>query len=151
MLVFFGFVRLCSTFYVMSHYVAGSSIIAAIACGLAVDTLLMVNNYRDRVEDRANGKRTIVVRFGENIGAKLYLWLGILAVGFSILLFAYGYVFGALLPICYLPFHIIVWRNMVKINQGKELNSILGLTSRNIIIFSLLLIAGILLDSLFLK
>ena len=125
-LVFFGLVPVCGTFYVMGHYVSGSSIIAAIACGLVVDTLLMVNNYRDRVEDAANGKKTIVVRLGEKAGSTLYLWLGIFAALSCLFLLFFGFIFGAILPVLYLPLHIKAWQKMIKINQGKELNSILG-------------------------
>ncbi len=146
--VFFGLVPVCGTYYVMSHNVSAASLIAAFACGLVVDTLLMVNNYRDRVEDAANGKRTIVVRLGEKVGALLYLLLGIAAVVCCFLLVIYGFVFAAVLPLLYLPLHYITWKKMVRINHGKELNSILGSTSRNIIIFSLLLILGIFLDTL---
>ena len=146
--VFFGLVPVCGTYYVMSHNVSAASMIAAFACGLVVDTLLMVNNFRDRVEDAANGKRTIVVRLGEKVGAALYLWLGIAAVVCCLFLMVYGFIYAAVLPMLYIPLHYATWKKMVRINHGKELNSILGSTSRNIIIFSLLLIIGILIDTL---
>ena len=51
--------------------------IASIICGLLIDTLLVVNNYRDREADARSGKRTVIVRFGEKFGRYFYLLLGI--------------------------------------------------------------------------
>ena len=48
-------------------------------CGLLIDTLLVVNNYRDREADARSGKRTVIVRFGEKFGRYLYLMLGVTA------------------------------------------------------------------------
>ena len=39
----------------------------------------------------------------------------------------------------YLLLHLHTWRQMVRIRQGRELNHILGLTSRNMLIFGILL------------
>lgn len=39
--------------------------VASLICGLVIDTLLVVNNYRDREQDALSGKRTLIVRFGE--------------------------------------------------------------------------------------
>ncbi|MDO4950516.1 MAG: hypothetical protein Q4E49_00455, partial [Bacteroidales bacterium] len=43
----------------------------------------------------------------------------------------------------YLILHIRTWRQMVRIRQGRALNHILGLTSRNMLIFGLLLSAAL--------
>ena len=37
------------------------------------------------------------------------------------------------------------WRRMIRIGRGRELNAILGATSRNILLFGLLLTLGLLL------
>ncbi len=50
--------------------------VVSLACGLVIDTLLMVNNYRDREQDAQSGKRTLVVRFGPKAGSLAYLTLG---------------------------------------------------------------------------
>ena len=46
---------------------------------------------------------------------------------------------------CYLLPHFMAWQRMVKINRGKELNSILGETSRNMLLFGVLLAFGLIL------
>ena len=50
-LVFFGIVPVCCTYYLVMPVgmqgVSGEAILTSIACGLVVDTLLILNNYRD--------------------------------------------------------------------------------------------------------
>ena len=45
----------------------------------------------------------------------------------------------------YLAPHTATWRRMVRIGRGRELNAILGATSRNILLFGILLSIGLLL------
>ena len=47
-LLFFGIVPVCITYYVQLHTVTWQVFLASIACGLVVDGLLVINNYRDR-------------------------------------------------------------------------------------------------------
>lgn len=143
--VFFGFVPVGFTYYVQAHGWTAGVTIASLACGLAVDTLLVVNNYRDRDADRKSGKRTLVVRFGEKSGSRLYLLLG-LAAALLCLCFAFeGRYWAALLPQLYLIPHVRTWKKMVRIHHGRPLNAILGETSRNMLWLGILLSAGLLL------
>ena len=50
-LIFFGFVPVGCTYYVMAHDWNMSVTMASLACGLIIDTLLMINNFRDREQD----------------------------------------------------------------------------------------------------
>ncbi len=164
-LVFFGFVPVGGTYYVQAgHLLLGTSLPLAqqaptawggspyhvllnvlflsLACGLVIDTLLMVNNYRDREQDALSGKQTLVVRFGEPFGRYFYLALGILAW----LCCAWFLVDGKLTPLeflyapsAYLYLHFVTWRKLVQIRSGKALNRILGETSRNMLFFGLLM------------
>lgn len=144
-IVFFGFVPVGVTYYILCHGWTAEVTVVSLACGLVIDTLLMVNNYRDREQDALSDKRTLVVRFGPKAGSLAYLTLGIAAAGLCLTLLADGYCAAALLPLAYLPFHLTAWRQMVRIGQGRELNLILGKTSRNILIFGALLTTGLLL------
>mgnify|MGYP002551952916 CR=1 FL=1 len=63
-LVFFGFVPVGCTSYVLSGGWTWQTGVVSAACGLAIDTLLTVNNYRDREQDARSGKRTLVVQLG---------------------------------------------------------------------------------------
>ncbi len=141
-LVFFGFVPVCGTYYVQAFTLNADVLILSLVSGLAIDTLLMVNNYRDREQDAVSGKRTLVVRYGRRFGENVYLGLGIAAA-----LLCLGLVHSGRLtppefiwaPCAYLYLHALTWRRMVRIGSGKELNSILGETSRNMLLLGLLL------------
>lgn len=144
-IIFFGFIPVGCTYYVMCHDWTWSVTIASLACGLIIDTLLMVNNYRDREQDAKSGKRTIVVRLGARAGQRLYLFLGLAAAWLCLLFIASGSIWAALLPQIYILPHFMTWQKMVKINRGKELNRILGETSRNMLLFGVLLALGLML------
>ena len=144
-IVFFGFVPVGCTYYTMAHDWTWNVTIACAACGLVSDLLLMLNNYRDREQDKISGKRTLVVRFGEPAGRWAYLILGILAVGLCSFYAFNGYLLASLLPLVFLIPHFTTWREMVRIFQGKALNCVLGKTARNIVWFGLLLSLGLIL------
>lgn len=136
--LFFGFVPVSCTYYVMCHTGTWEVAAVAAACGLVIDTLLMINNYRDREQDARSGKRTLIVRLGAVAGERLYLLLGIAAVSLCLLFLLPDRTEAALLPLAYLPFHIMTWRRMMHIGHGRALNDILGATSRNILLFGIL-------------
>lgn len=142
-IVFFGFVPVGGTYYVQTLDLTADTIIASLICGLLIDTLLVVNNYRDREADAKSGKQTLVVRFGEKFGAYLYLFMGLIATLLCFWFLFEGHIFATVLPIFYLIPHYITWRKMVQINNGKKLNSILGETSLNMLLMGILLSIGL--------
>ena len=143
-IVFFGFVPVGGTYYVQALTWTSDTTVASLICGLLIDTLLVVNNYRDREADARSGKRTVIVRFGEKFGRYLYLMLGVAASLLCFWFFFEGHLFAALLPLLYLIPHVLTWRRMVQIHIGKKLNSILGETSRNMLLMGILLSIGFL-------
>ena len=90
-------------------------------------------------------KQAVVVRLGERAGQRLYLLSGFAAAALCLGLWGDGRTWAALLPLLYLPPHVAAWRRMVRIGRGRELNTVLGATSRNILLFGLLLTLGLLL------
>ena len=141
--VFFGLVPVCATYYIMAGALPAEVVLCSLASGIVTDTLLTLNNYRDRDADRRSGKRTLIVTFGERFGQVFYLLLGVVSCLLALSLLFFGMKAAALLPLLYLLPHIRTWLRMKAIRSGRALNRILGLTSRNILIFSLLLSAGI--------
>lgn len=141
-LVFFGFVPVCGTYYVQVHTLNTDVVILAIVSGLAVDTLLMVNNYRDREQDALSGKRTLVVRLGHKFGKYMYFGLGVAAAALCLWFVASDRLTPeefVCAPCVYLYLHTLTSRKMARIRGGKELNRILGETSRNLLLLGLLL------------
>lgn len=149
-LVFFGIVPVGFTFYTMTNGEWTAPLtFAGIAMGLATDNLLIVNNYRDRNEDKKSGKRTIIVRLisllghekGERFSQKLYLWIGITSTLLAIA--AIGLKPSLSLMLIYLCLHFKAYKHMLKLD-GRDLNKLLGETARNIFLFGALLAASVL-------
>ena len=144
-LLFFGVVPVCTTYYIQLHTITSQVFIASIACGLVIDTLLIVNNYRDRDNDRRDGKMTLVVHIGEKATEWLYLGIGIAACMMGGIFWANSHVLAFILPLIYLLLHIFTWLKMRRIHHGKQLNECLGETARNMLIYGLTVSAGLLL------
>lgn len=144
-IVFFGIVPVCVSYYIQLHTCTFETFTASVACGLVIDTLLIVNNYRDRDNDLEARKKTIVVRFGERTGRLAYLYCGISACLLGLVFWSCGHILAFILPLAYLVLHIFTYLKMVRINRGKALNICLGDTARNILIYGVCVAAGILL------
>lgn len=153
-LLFFGIIPVCCTYYVCmplhQQIPTGEVIASSIACGLAIDALLIVNNYRDIDNDRSNGKITLAVRLGESKTRRLYESIGYIAAGIMIILVFFDlYQTDKFIPtyaiyLIYIILHRQSYQEMKKINKGAKLNQVLGLTARNILVFGILSVAAIL-------
>ncbi len=153
-LLFFGIIPVCCTYYVCmplhQQIPTGEVIASSIACGLAIDALLIVNNYRDIDNDRSNGKITLAVRLGESKTRRLYESIGYIAAGIMIILVFFDlYQIDKLIPtyalyLIYIILHRQSYKEMKRINKGAKLNQVLGLTARNILVFGFLSVAAIL-------
>lgn len=153
-LLFFGIIPVCCTYYVCmplhQQIPTGEVIASSIACGLAIDALLIVNNYRDIGNDRSNGKITLAVRLGESKTRRLYESIGYIAAGIMIILVFFDlYLTDKFIPtyaiyLIYIILHRQSYQEMKRINKGAKLNQVLGLTARNILVFGILSVAAIL-------
>lgn len=153
-LLFFGIIPVCCTYYVCmplhQQIPTGEVIASSIACGLAIDALLIVNNYRDIDNDRSNGKITLAVRLGESKTRRLYESIGYIAAGIMIILVFFDlYQTDKFIPtyaiyLLYIILHRQSYQEMKRINKGAKLNQVLGLTARNILVFGILSVAAIL-------
>lgn len=160
-LVFFGLVPVCVTYFIQTGEVTLPVLLLSIGMGLATDCLLVVNNYRDREQDRASGKRTIVVLFGGRFAEWLYLLLGIAAVALPLLPalysscegnsyfspFTFHFLLFTLLPLLYLIPHTRAWLRMKRLHSGRPLNAVLGQTAANIFLYAVLQSLTLLLHS----
>lgn len=144
-LVFFGIVPVCCTYYIQLHTLTWQVFVASIACGLVIDGLLIVNNYRDRYNDERDGKMTLVVRIGSEAAEWLYLILGMVACLLGVVFWLNGHVLAFVLPLIYLVMHIYTWLKLKRINFGRQLNECLGETARNMFVYGLTVALGLLL------
>jgi len=102
--LFFGFIAVGCTYYVQADAVSGEVLWLGFACGMLINNLLVVNNYRDMEEDALARKRTLIVFFGRSFGLALYV-AATAQAGLVLLWLTYrGYsplVLLGLLPVCY--------------------------------------------------
>lgn len=145
-LVFFGLVPVCITYYIQLHMFTVELVVASLACGLVIDTLLLINNFRDRDTDKVAGKNTLAVRLGAKATHQLYLGVGIAANLLGAIFWVEGHILAFVLPFFYLALHYFTWLHIKSIWEGRELNKCLGETARNMFVYGLLVTVGILLS-----
>lgn len=74
-ILFFGFVAVCTTHYVMvvsAQQAWSPNWIVPLGIGFLINNLLVVNNYRDWKTDKDVGKKTLVVLLGRKFGLLLF-------------------------------------------------------------------------------
>lgn len=144
-LVFFGIIPVCITYYLQFHTCSWTVFLSSVACGLVIDGLLIVNNFRDRETDQQVGKNTLVVRIGAENSLYAYMALGIIAYILDLTIFIGNHPLAVLLPTVYLILHCSTYAKMKKIGSGKALNMCLGETARNMFIYGLTVALGLIL------
>lgn len=87
--LFFGVIAVGCTYYVQVGALLNAGLVLGVACGLVVNNILVVNNYRDMEEDRQAGKKTLVVLLGRT-WALLQYGLSILFAASVLGWFAWG-------------------------------------------------------------
>lgn len=142
-ILFFGLVPVTLTYYLQTGTITFPVLLLSLGMGLATDVLLVVNNYRDIHEDRANGKRTLCVLLGERGSLRLYLFLGIAAsllAGYALYLM---HVFPWIVAV-YLWCHGVYFILLQRMPHTPAMNEALGNASRNIFLYALLITAVLL-------
>ena len=148
--IFFGLVAVVGTAELQSGRFELLYVLAAIPVGTLTTAILVVNNLRDTATDRAAGKRTLAVTFGEDFARAEYLacligawfvpvglvvarWLGAaIPIGSA-----------ALLPLLALPVAVPLVRTVRANGDPRHLNQVLGGTARLTLVFALLFAAGL--------
>ena len=145
-LIFFGFVPVAGTYYVMALKINSQVLIAGLAPGLLSIAILAVNNLRDLNTDRASGKRTLAVRFGKRFAqieyivvvaaATLYPLLHYLIFREHPLIMMASATLLLAIPLC---------KTVLTVDDGKVLNKALAGTGQLLLLFGLCFSAGLLL------
>jgi len=143
--LFFGFAGTIGTYYVQAKEITPLIFWASVPVGALITNILVVNNYRDREEDKLSGKNTLAVILGEKFSRLQYVFFMMLSY---LILFVVYFTFKksvfVFLPVLSLPIAIKLIK-MIYTLKGKELNKTLELTAKLSAIYGLLFAAGILL------
>jgi 1,4-dihydroxy-2-naphthoate octaprenyltransferase len=144
--LFFGGVGVLGTVYLQLDELPKASYVAAIAVAALASAILVVNNLRDLNTDRAAGKHTLAVRFGEAGTLLEYRLLLIAPFVIPVVMTAIDwkhvgwFVTWLLIPKAYSV------AQKVAVTRGPGLNPLLGATAQLGLRYSLLLAGGIVLE-----
>jgi 1,4-dihydroxy-2-naphthoate octaprenyltransferase len=142
-MIFFGFVAVCGTHYVNLGTVSALALACSIPVGALASAILVVNNVRDESTDRQSGKRTLVVRFGRRVGIGEYAVLLSLAYAIPMVLVIAQWTSPVvLLPWLSAPLALALARR-VATQTGPVLNASLARTAQLLLVFGVLLSAGL--------
>jgi 1,4-dihydroxy-2-naphthoate octaprenyltransferase len=142
--LFFGLAAVGGTYEVQARAVDVVAWWAAVPIGLLAVAIIVVNNLRDIVTDRAAGKRTLAVRFGERATQWEYLTLIAIAYAVPPVIWITGVAVSAwvLLPLLSLPLVPSLVRR-VRRERGRALNGVLAGTARLELVYGLLFALGL--------
>ena len=147
-LLFFGIVGVCGSYYLMAHQFHYSVLLPAFTIGAFASGVLNMNNLRDRESDAKAGKNSLVVKIGA-LNAKRY-HTGLIVLGFVAALVYVVVNFTSsmqLLFIITIPLfrkHLsAIWR----IEDPKEFDPLLKQLAIGTFIFSILFAMGIIVGS----
>lgn len=157
-LVFFGIVPVCFTYYVIMpkdlQAIPWYVLAASVGCGFVIDTLLCINNFRDRHNDEKDGKKTLIVRLGEKNGARLYNTVGYAGALITVITIMQICKHPQIACACIFPFlyyvykHLQSYDKLKEIWNGKGLNKVLGMTARDMFIYGLMTVVAVIISTL---
>lgn len=143
--IFFGFVGTIGTYYVQALEVTWFVFWASVPVGALVTNILVVNNYRDRYEDRHAGKITLAVKFGARFTRLQFVFFIFVSYIIPLMVFAtFKERIFVFLPFLSLPLAIKLIK-MIYTLEGKKLNKTLELTAKFSALYGFLFALGILL------
>ena len=146
--IFFGLVAVCGTYYVQALQLTWIVFFIAVAVGLPITAILVINNLRDMYTDQKAGKNTLAVILGEHLSKIEYALLLGLAYGFIIIIWMIGWAsFWLLLPLVSLPWAVALTWSVMQSDIDPNLNILLAKTARLSLIYSVLLSIGVIMSA----
>ncbi len=142
-LIFYGPVAVCGTYYVISLDINYTVLLAGIPPGMLATAILTVNNLRDIDSDRRVGKRTLAVRFGRSFARFEYVFMLVGASLFPLLMYAFesGPPWSAITVLVMFP-AIITVKKVLTETSGAVLNKALAETGRLMALYGALFSIG---------
>ncbi|MCC6147127.1 MAG: 1,4-dihydroxy-2-naphthoate polyprenyltransferase [Anaerolineaceae bacterium] len=148
-LIFFGWVAVIGTVYVLTRSVPIEAWLGGLGAGVLTVNILVINNIRDIISDRAAGRKNIPVRFGRRGGEIEYLIMLVIAYLIPLTLAVHTeWRAWMLLPYVTLPVAIHNYQELKHSPGGKHLNLALAQTAQLLFLYSLAMAAGFVLNRL---
>jgi 1,4-dihydroxy-2-naphthoate octaprenyltransferase len=145
--VFFGVVAVVGSYYVQVQRLPWEAFALSVPVGLLASAVLVVNNVRDLETDRRAGKRTLAVRMGREPTRALYAAMAAGAFVWALVPWLAGSL-GPWLLLTWLalPLALPIVQTVRERTDGPSLNAALARTGLLLLVFCLLLSAGVLLS-----
>jgi len=145
--IFFGFAAVMGTYYVNTLEWSLDAMIASVPVGALAVNILVINNLRDVHQDVLSGKKTLGVLLGENaLKAEYALLIALSFISLVILNVFFEYPVWIYLPLLSLPAAILLLNQVFFHDDKRTLNKTLERTAQFMVLFGLLISAGILLS-----
>lgn len=142
-MVFFGVVAVCCTYYVQTGYIGLEVLLASTAIGGLSTNLLVINNLRDIDTDKVANKRTLAVRLGRRFSIWEYRFFVAWAFVSTIWMAFDMQDSWVQLPLLTFPLGLMLSVSVAKARSGAEFNGLLAKTALLLILFSVTLCIGI--------
>jgi 1,4-dihydroxy-2-naphthoate octaprenyltransferase len=145
-MIFFGWVAVGCTYLVQAGGFNAVVLLAGTAVGALSTNLLVINNHRDVETDIKAKKRTLAVRFGRDFSALEYRSWFVLALICALVMAVLLKSFWLLLPLAILPLGLKLCVMIGVPQTGPVYIRMLGQTSVAMVLYCLLMCAGLLLS-----
>jgi 1,4-dihydroxy-2-naphthoate octaprenyltransferase len=140
-MVFFGFVAVCGSFYLQRLTLDPAAWIGGLAVGALAVVILAINNLRDLENDRASKKRTLAARFGPRFALAEIVFFAILPF---ICVAAIAYLRGQWAMLIPMLASVLAAALLPRVarSRGAELNRCLALAGALEWLFGILYVIG---------
>ncbi len=149
-LIFFGLAGVGGSYYLQTLNINNLTLLMGTTIGTMAAAILLVNNYRDLEGDERVNKLTLVHYIGRPAARMVYVFMLIYPYVCLFMVINY-YSWLVLLALLSLPLAYTIIRQFLTMNISAQLNQILVQTAQLQLVYTLLLLPGLLLPGLIFK
>jgi len=143
-ILFFGLIAVGCTYFVQALQITVDALLLGLACGLVINNILVVNNYRDLEEDTLASKRTMVVMMGRRFAQIQYLGSTVLAAAILLVLAWEQHAFWLGLAGVPLSYGVVIGARLHRLSTADEFLGALKASGVIVATFGVLVSVGIL-------
>ena len=143
-ILFFGLIAVGCTYFVQALQITVDALLLGLACGLVINNILVVNNYRDLEEDTLASKRTMVVMMGRRFAQIQYLGSTVLAAAILLVLAWEQHAFWLGLAGVPLSYGVVIGARLHRLSTADEFLGALKASGVIVAAFGVLVSVGIL-------
>ena len=143
-ILFFGLIAVGCTYFVQALQITVDALLLGLACGLVINNILVINNYRDLEEDTLASKRTMVVMMGRRFAQIQYLGSTVLAAAILLVLAWEQHAFWLGLAGVPLSYGVVIGARLHRLSTADEFLGALKASGVIVAAFGVLVSVGIL-------